>query len=121
MNLLVTEKELKEEYRHREWQWNTFYRRVAQKYAEVLWKNNPLILYPLSMDIAIGNMKYRYFKFGIKHVWNRINRYHEVFARKFRGRDVDLEVDSEQFYIRTVLTNEEDILDQLDKEIREFY
>lgn len=121
MDLLVTEEELKEEYHRKEWLWDTIYQRIAQKYANLLWKNNPLILFPLKIDITLGNMRYHYYKYGITRVKERIDGYGRIIAGKLRGRDFDLELDSKEFYIKTVLTDEESILDQLDKEITQFY
>ena len=117
MRLLVTEKELKQEYQRKDWLWNTIYERIALKYASLLWIKNPLISFPLTIEIRLGSMKYHYFKYGIGHVKKRIEQYGSIFAQKFQGRDVDLEVNSDEFYIKTVLTDKESIEDQLHKEI----
>jgi len=116
-NLLVTEKELKEEYVAKDELWKKVYRRVFSAYVKMRWRYNPLISYPLAIDIHLGTIKYYYFRFGASYVKKRIDNYNIVMGQKLEGRHIDL--DPTDFYIQTVLTDEDSINEQLDKEIRE--
>ncbi len=115
--LLVETKELKPEYQERGRLWEKFYERLCFWVAAFLWKRRPLIHYPLTIDIRLGTIKYDYLKFGIKHTLNRILRYNIIMGARMEGRNVDL--DPKDFYIEELLTDKEQIKDQLDKEFNE--
>lgn len=116
-DLLVTEGELKSEYQAKAELWDKVYRRIFTAYAKLRWRHNPLIAYPLAIDIHLGMMKYYYFKKGLFFVKFRIDNYKILFMARLEGRDFDLNPDD--FYIQTVLTDEDSINEQLDKEIIE--
>jgi hypothetical protein len=116
--LLVETKELRPEYRERNRLWDKFYKRFCLTLA-LIWKSRPLIHYPLTIDIELGTMKYDYFKFGIEHTLRRIWRYNVIMGARLEGRNVDL--DTKDFYIETLLTDEQAVEDQLNKELLEHY
>ncbi len=115
--LLVTEGKLKDEYAAKAELWNKVYRRIFSAYARLRWRHNPLISYPLAIEIHLGTMKYHYFKRGLFFVKHRIDNYKIIFSARLAGRKVDLNPD--EFYIQTVLTDEDSINEQLEKEITE--
>ena len=119
--LLVTESELKIEYKRKSELWDKVYQRVFLAYAKLRWRHNPLVAYPLVIDIRLGTMKYHFFKFGAVHVKRRIDAYHALMMTRLKGEKIaDLE-NTDEFYIKTVLTDQESINDQLDKEIIQHY
>jgi len=119
-NLIVTNRKLKPEYRRRNWWWNRFFKKFFLKYSESVWKNQALIAYPLTIDIELGTMRYFYMKYGFTHVYMRITKYNVIMVARLTGRgDIVDFLEEEDFYEKTVLIREEDIKDQLDKEISE--
>jgi len=116
--LLVETPELQHEYKERNRLWEKYYKRFCLFYA-LMWKKRPLIHYPLTIDIELGGMKYQYFRFGFKAVLRRIKCYNIILGSRLEGRSVD--VDPKDFYIQTLLTDEQAVEDQLNKELLEHY
>jgi len=113
--LLVTEKDLKPKYKPKEILWNIWYKRFFTLYAKTMWKDTIIVLYPLIVDIELGDIKYRFFKYNFSHVVNRINNYETVLSDRFNGKDDKF--DTEEFHIKTVYTDENSINEQLEKEM----
>lgn len=113
--LLVETKELKPEYQERNRLWEKYYKRFCLFLAHARWKPFSIIHYSIVIDIEIGMMKYYYFKYGMIHVIKRIKNYHTIIAQRVRDRGVEL--DPKDFHVHTLLTNTEEINDQLNKEL----
>jgi hypothetical protein len=115
--LLVETKMLKPEYLRRERLWKLFVRRFCLILAKV-WNRHALIAYPLMIEIQLGVMQYHYFKFGIEAVARRIFNYNLILMSRLKGNSTDL--DPEDFYLTNLLTDEQEIKDQLHKELLDY-
>ena len=114
--LLVQTKELKPEFKRRNRLWNLFLRRYFLGFASI-WKEHPLIDYLLTIDIELGSMKYYYFQHGFKYTRDKIMKYNLVIAERLEGKEVELNL--KDFYIQTLLTDKEQVENQLSIELEE--
>jgi hypothetical protein len=115
--LLVETKELRPEYQDLNRLWKNFYKRFCLTLVHLTWKSSA-IRYGITIDIELGTMKYHYFKHGMVHVIKRIKNYHFVLGHKLEGR---IDIDPKDFYIQTLLTDKEQIDEQLNKELIQHY
>ena len=111
--LLVETPELRPEYQERNRLWENYYKRFCLFIAHMRWRPLSIIHYGLVVDIELGSMKYYYLKYGMTYVIKRINYYHIAIKKR-------TELDPKDFYIHTLLTDTEDINNQLDKEILQY-
>ena len=117
--LIVDTLELKPEYQEANRLWEKFYKRFFRVVAWLLWRNRPLVHYPLVIDIELGNMQYQYMYFGFKKTLIRINRFNVILVARMNDKGVDLNY--KRFYKTEILTNAETIEKQLDIELREVH
>jgi len=115
MKLLVIEPTLKPKYKEREFWWNIWFKVFFSKYAEIIWKDNALVQFPLKTDIAIGDVRYYYYEFGYRYVKNYIIRYNHIIADRLRGEENT--IDREKFHVQTIFTDEDAINEQLESEM----
>jgi len=116
--LLVETTELRPEYQERNRLWEKYYKRFFLFYAHMRWKPLAIVHYGVVIDIELGTVKYYYFKYGITYALKRIVNYNQVLAHRLEGRNVEL--DPKDFYIETLLTDSEQINNQLDKELLQY-
>lgn len=90
------------------------YHELAIAYAEFIWRDDPMVSYPLQIDIKLGNMKFYFFKHGMKGVRNRIDKYNKVLISRVHKNSDD--IDTTQFYIQSIFTDKRSIENQLDNE-----
>lgn len=115
--LLVETSTLRPEFKRADRLWKKFYMRFSLLYAALVWKTSPLVHYPLVIDIRLGTMKYYYFRYGIMTVLKRIFYYNRVLRDRLRKDSP--EIDFMSFYLTKLLTDEEAIKQQLEKEFEE--
>ena len=115
-NLKVETLVLKPEYEAANRLWEKFFKRFFRVIAWLLWRNRPLVHYPLVIDIELGNMQYQYMYFGFKKTLIRINRFNVILVARMDNKGVDLS--RKRFYVTEVLTDPEEIEEQLNKELR---
>lgn len=118
MDILIVKGDLRDEYKRKDDLWRRFYVRLLTTYANFVWKYNALVLYPLTIDIRLGNMKFYYFKYGIGYVKRRIDSYNQTLGHRLEGRNVD--INTKEFFIDTILTDKDQISDQLDDEMSKY-
>jgi len=121
MELKVIGKKLQPKYWFRNWLWNKLYLKIVSNYAKKTWNDYPIVAYPLMIDISFGTMKYYYFKYGIKGIEKRIKTYNKVIANMIEKRNLDDEINVDQFYIQRTLTSKKSIAKQLDEEFSQIY
>ncbi len=114
--LIVQTGKLKPEYRKRKRLWDLFFRRFFRGFSSI-WKKHALIHYPLTIDIEIGTMKYHYFRYGFKHTRDRIMKYNFIMVDRLDSKEETL--NPEDFYVQELLTDEQQVKAQLDKELAE--
>jgi len=109
---------LKEKYKIKQWLWKYLFKRFCVWIAEALWSNAPFLIFLLIANIQFGTMKYYYFKYGLGYVLKRIRSYNKILSNQIE--DKDTEIDSKEFYMSILITGEDDINIQLNREIRKF-
>jgi hypothetical protein len=79
-------KELQKKYWLINLWWYIFVKRVLQLIA-LGWSHTALVSYPLAIDMAFGQMKYEYFKYGFFHIVNKVWCYNEVLVSRMEGKE----------------------------------
>jgi len=118
MNELITYAGLKREYYLSNFLWKYVVKRILGIITKLWQKTQPLVAYPLVIDIELGTMKLYYFKYGFSRVIGRAYHYNKVLLKKMEGEQEE-ELDVNDFLRENRLTKKEDIDEQLEQEMRE--
>ena len=116
MTEIIVHKGLKPKYWLRSLWWEIILCNLFTSYSKI-WKEHPLVHYPLTIDIALGDIHLYYLKYGFSYVIRRINTYNKVLANRMSGeKEEDLQI--KHFQRTKKLTNPISIEKQLEMEMQ---